>query len=113
MISLAPRTCPRLRGHLYHALVVPSFGASQEVKRECGAPVLTCCLAGNSAAAPATVGGSPEINDVTECRRGGIGKTIEGIIRKPGDRPQDTDQLVRRWVEERKNAQQNVVCRIE
>jgi hypothetical protein len=48
------------------------------------------CLAGNAVAAPATVGGSPEINDVTVCCQGGIGKTIEGIIRKPGDRPQDT-----------------------
>ncbi len=48
-------------------------------------------LAGNTVAAPATVGGSPEIKDVTERRQDGIGKTIEGIIRKPGDRPQDTE----------------------
>jgi hypothetical protein len=27
---------PRLRGGVHHAFVVPSFGASQEVKRECG-----------------------------------------------------------------------------
>ena len=53
--------------------------------------LMTSCWVGNAAAAPATVGGSPEINDVTERHQGGIGKTIEGIVRKPGDRPEDTE----------------------
>jgi hypothetical protein len=84
-----------------------SFGASQEVKRERG-----------------QFGGSRQIRGCPRnCKRiawgsttslmpvqDGIGKAIPGIVREPGDRPQDSEnQLVRRWVEERTNGYQNTV----
>ena len=92
-------SCRRLRDSLHHALVGPSFGASREVKRECGKArdrPSRCC--------PRNCRRIVLDHDVTERREAASGRRSRALSVSQETGRKTLNQLVRRWVEERGSA---------